>query len=92
MTLREEDAVGERIERMGRILVYGVGTVPTSECSSNSEPDSDECEPLRGYDFNEEALFDELLAMQIRLSTIIALKNTAKKNKRSKGRKLSQEK
>ena len=79
-----QKSLGKRIERLGRILVYGVGTVPSSECSSNSEPESDEGEPLRGYDFNEEALFDELLAMQVRLGTIFALKKVEKSMNKEK--------
>ena len=81
--LREEDG-WVRESSHGPHLVYGVGTGATSECSSNSEPDSDECEPLRGYDFNEEALFDELLAMQIRLSTIIAAQEHSQEKQKVK--------
>jgi len=55
---------------MGRILIYGMGGAPDSECSSDdSELDSEDDESAASYDFIEEGIFDSLMAMHIRVGT-----------------------
>ena len=57
---------------MGRILIYGMGCAPDSECSDeDSDMDSDSEDAAASFDFIEEGLFDSFMAMHIRLGTTL---------------------
>ena len=76
-----DGTLGERMHTMGRILVYGMGAAPDSECSDDdSDLDSESEDTAVSYDFMEEGLFDGLLSMHLRLGGIFFKEKQSREN------------
>ena len=61
-----------RLESMGRILIYGMGAAPDSDCSSDdSGLDSEDEDSAASYDFMEEGIFDSMMALHLRIGTTL---------------------
>ena len=76
-----EEGISKSLNQMGKILIYGMGAAPDSDCSDGGDDseDSENEDTAESYDFMEEGLFDSFLAMHIRLS--LTMDNTKEQKK-----------